>query len=181
MFDKFLRIFAPKRFSMKRQLLIVRHAKAEDTFSFSGDFSRQLTSSGMIDAARMGKFLAEQGFIPDHMVSSLADRALKTAQVMAEQLQFDLAQIKTTRALYDEGTKAYLKAVNSIPEHCQTAFIFGHNPDISYFAEYLTHAEIGSMSKGAVVVVEFDNMVWAEVSARTGKYRAYHTPKTFRE
>ncbi|TAE36087.1 MAG: phosphohistidine phosphatase [Runella slithyformis] len=166
---------------MKRQLLIVRHAKAEDGFSLLNDFDRQLTASGIIDASRMGKFLFEQGFKPDYMVSSLAPRALYTAQLMAEQLGFDPTQIQSTRQLYDEGPKAYLNALGNVPADSQLALIFGHNPDISYFAEYLTQHHLGSMSKGAVVVVDFEDLSWSEISARTGKFAGYHIPKTFRD
>jgi phosphohistidine phosphatase len=165
---------------MKRYLYIVRHAKAEDGSSFFGDFERELTSSGTIDAARMGKFLADKGLKPDLLVSSSAARAFQTARIIAEQLHYEYEAIKTTRDLYDNGPKAYLAAVTSAPDKCQHLMVFGHNPDISYFAEYLTNHNIGSMSKGSVVIVEFDNLDWNEVSSRTGKFISYDAPKQFR-
>lgn len=166
--------------SMKRHLYIVRHAKAEDGSSFFGDFSRELTTAGQIDAARMGKFLAENGLKPDLLVSSSAARAYQTAQIMAEQLGYEVEKIQTTRQLYDEGPKAYLAAVNTAPQSCQHLLIFGHNPDVTYFAEYLSNANIDSMSKGSVVRIDFDNLEWAEVSARTGTFVSYDTPKQLR-
>jgi len=162
---------------MKRYLYIVRHAKAEDGGLFFNDFERELTASGTMDAAKMGRFLAEKGLKPYLLVSSSAPRALKTAQVMAEQLGFPIENIKTTRDLYDQGPKAYLSAVNTAPDNCQYLLIFGHNPDVSYFAEYLANAHIGSMSKGSVVAIEFDNLNWKDVSASTGTFISYDTPK----
>ena len=166
---------------MKRQLLVVRHARAEEGSYLSADFDRQLTSSGNADAARMGEFLAQQGFKPDFVVSSLAPRALQTAKIMGEQLGFAESQIQTTRDLYDGGPKAYLAAITNAPASAQTVLIFGHNPDVSYFSEYLTHHSIGSMSKGSVVVIAFEDLDWAAVSARTGKFVDYYAPKSLRE
>lgn len=166
--------------TMKRYLYIVRHAKAEDSSSFFNDFNRELTPAGTMDAARMGKFLAEQGLKPDQLVSSSAARAFQTSRIMAEQLGVGEEQIQTTRDLYDGGPKAYLSAVNNAPAHAENVMIFGHNPDVSFFAEYLTHASLDSMSKGSVVVVEFENMEWATVSAKTGKFLNYYSPKEFR-
>ncbi|WP_041341067.1 SixA phosphatase family protein [Runella slithyformis] len=165
---------------MKRYLYIVRHAKAEDSSSFFGDFDRELTSSGTIDAARMGKFLADKGLKPDLLISSSAARAFQTARIIAEQLHYEYDAITTTRDLYDNGPKAYLAAVTTAPDKCHHLMVFGHNPDITYFAEYLTNHDIGSMSKGSVVIVEFDNLDWREVSSRTGKFISYDAPKQFR-
>ncbi len=166
---------------MKRYLYIVRHAKAEDGLPLFKDFERELTTSGLIDATRMGAFFAEKGLNPDLLVSSSAARAFQTAQIMAEQLGYDKDNIQTTKGLYENGPRAYLSAVNTAPETCQYLMIFGHNPDVSYFSEYLTNADIGSMSKGGVVTIEFDNLEWAAVSARTGKFISYDSPKQFKK
>lgn len=165
---------------MKRYLYIVRHAKAEDGSAFFGDFQRELTPSGVIDAARMGRFLSEKGVKPDLIVSSAAPRALKTAQVMAEQLGYDPESINATHQLYDGGPKAYLQAVNTAPDTCQTLMIFGHNPDVSYFSEYLTNTTVGNMSKGSVATIEIEDLDWAMVSMRTGKLLSYDAPKQLR-
>lgn len=162
---------------MKRYLYIVRHARAEDGLSFFKDFERELVSSGIMDAARMGKFLANSGLKPDLMLSSAAARAFQTAQIMAEQLGYEQDHIKSTQELYDGGSRAYLEAINNAPDSCESVMLFGHNPDVTFFSEYLTSAHITSMSKGSVVKVEFDNLSWAEISGRTGKFISYNSPK----
>jgi len=166
--------------SMKRYLYIVRHAKAEEGLPFFKDFERELTTPGMLDATRMGKFLADKGLKPDVLISSSAARALQTAQLMAEQLGYSNDHIQSNRDLYDNGPKSYLATVNTAPESCHYLMVFGHNPDVSYFAEYLSNSNIGSMSKGSVVTIEFENLEWAAVSARTGKFISYDSPKQFK-
>jgi phosphohistidine phosphatase len=154
--------------SMSITLYIVRHAKAEDRAIFMADHDRQLTSDGIIAAARMGHYLHEKGIRPDIIISSTAPRAKDTARGIAEKTGYEPEQIRLDETLFDGGPKAYLAAINAVPESAQTAMIVGHNPDVTYLAEYLTHQQIGSMSKGAVIAVTFDNLTWAEVSGRTG-------------
>lgn len=153
---------------MPRTIYIVRHAKAEDRAIFMADHDRQLTSEGIMAAARIGRYLHDKGVQPDQIISSTAPRAKDTAKVVAEQVGFDPVRIQLDDKLFDGGAKAYLAAVNALPAATQSAMIVGHNPDVSYFAEFLTHQSIGSMSKGAVVAVSFDELEWSEVSARTG-------------
>ena len=159
-------------------LYIVRHAKAEDPATFMTDHDRQLTSEGIMAAARMGRYLHGRAVKPDVIVSSTAPRAADTARVVAEQFGYDPAQIRLEGKLYDGGPKAYLAAVNALLSEVQSAMIVGHNPDVSYFAEFLTHESIGSMSKGEVVAITFvDNLTWAEVSGRTGTVAFQIAPK----
>lgn len=162
---------------MPRILYIVRHAKAEDRATFMADHDRQLVSEGIMAAARMGRYLRDKDVRPDRIISSTAPRAKDTAKVIAEQIGFDQTRIELDDKLFDGGPKAYLSAINALPESVQSVMIVGHNPDVSYFAEFLTHASVGSMSKGAVVAVSFDDLTWAEVSGRTGSIAFQMAPK----
>lgn len=162
---------------MALTLYIVRHAKAEERAGFLPDFDRNLTPDGTIAAARMGRYLRGQHVRPDAIISSPAHRTRDTANVLAEQLGFPLDRILFDEHLYEGGPKAYLAAVNALPADVQTALIVGHNPDVSYFAEYLTHQPIGTMSKGEVVAVRFENLTWAAVSGRTGTLDWQIAPK----
>lgn len=158
-------------------LYIVRHAKAEDRAMFLADHDRQLTSEGIIAAARMGRYLRSKAIKPDVIVSSTAPRAADTARVLAEQLGYDPAQIRLEETLFDGGPKAYLAIINALPSEVQSFMIVGHNPDVSYLAEFLTHQSLSSMSKGAVIAITFGDLNWAEVSGRTGSVQFRMAPK----
>lgn len=158
-------------------LYIVRHAKAEDRATFMADHDRQLTSEGIMAAARIGRYVRGKGIKPDLIVSSTAPRAADTARVLAEQIGSDPAQIRLDGALFDGGPKAYLAVVNTLPSEVLSVMVVGHNPDVSYFAEFLTHQSIGSMSKGAVVAITFGDLTWADVSGRTGSVAFQMAPK----
>ncbi len=165
--------------SMKRYLYLVRHAKAEDYAATSRDFDRELTAQGIMSAARMGRFLKEKGLVAHLMVSSQAARAYQTAKVMAEQLDYNVDTIENNPFMYEGGARAYLAAVNALDNAHTHVMLFGHNPDISFFAEYLTNQHVGSMGKGSVAVVEFDaEVTWDMVSQRSGRLLSYESPKS---
>lgn len=162
---------------MQRTLYLVRHAKAEDRNYFEDDHERNLVPEGVIAAARMGSYLCLNDVQADVIITSIANRAKDTAKIVAEQLHFDSEKIVVNEHLFDGGPRSYLTAVNNLPDTCASAMIIGHNPDISYFAEFLTHQDVGSMSTAAVAAVTFDNLQWAEISNRTGHLAFYISPR----
>ena len=166
---------------MKKILILIRHATAEEQNFGTKDFDRQLVSKGLSEAALMGKWLVEKNINPDRFITSEAPRAYKTAEIIADQLHFDISDITKTRDLYDGGSQAYLNCVNETPEENKWLALFGHNPDISYFGEYLSGSHIGSMKKCGIVIIEFENQKWEEISAKTGNLVYYITPKEVRE
>ncbi|WP_221390621.1 histidine phosphatase family protein [Dyadobacter sp. NIV53] len=166
---------------MKKILILVRHATAEDQSFKIKDFDRQLVDKGLSEATLMGKWLYGKNINPDHFITSAAPRAYKTAEVVADQMYFDVANIVATQDLYDGGPQAYLSAVNKNPEESRWLILFGHNPDITYFAEYLSGSHIGSMKKCGIAIIEFENQKWEEISGKSGNLVYYITPKEVRE
>ena len=165
---------------MKKNLYLIRHAIAEEggNSPMFRDFDRDLISSGIIEAARMGKFLAEKNIKFDLIVSSAAERSKATAKIFAEQLHYDADAIVLDETMYGGGARTYLAAVNQLDESVKTVAIFGHNPDVTFFSEYLTRSDIGgSMETSAVIVLEFEDVKWAEVSSKQGKFIAHYSPK----
>ena len=173
-----------KKKQMNKTLYLIRHATAEDgAYSpMFKDFDRELTSSGIIEAARMGKFLKNEGKNFDYIASSCAIRAKETAKIFAEQMGFDVEKIDLNESIYGGGPRAYLAAVNALSDEFKAVAIFGHNPDITFFAEYLTRADVGgSMEKAAVIKLAFDEKLsWADVSSKMGQFLGYHSPSTIR-
>lgn len=181
---KILTYFSPTKSIPKpmKTLFLIRHATAEDggyTAIFR-DFDRNLTSSGIIEAARMGKFLAEKELIPAVIVTSEANRAAETAKLFAEQMGIDTDHILKNEALYGGGPRAYLAVLNNLDEAVKSVAIVGHNPDVTFFGEYLTRDDFGgSMDKASVLVLEFeDAMKWNEVSGKMAKVKAIYSPKS---
>jgi phosphohistidine phosphatase len=166
---------------MMKQLLLVRHAKAEDQSKMFRDFDRELVGKGIMDSARLGHYLLLEDIRVDLIKTSSAVRTFQTVKVIAERLHYEVDSIELVEKLYSGGPQAYLAAVNTTPEEVNTLLVCGHNPDISYFAEYLTGYDVGSMEKCSLVTIEFDGVAWGEVSKKSGAVRKYVTIESLKE
>ena len=67
---------------MTLTLLLIRHAKADRGDAALPDHDRPLARRGRDDAPRMGRWIADQGFAPDEVLCSDADRTRETVGLM---------------------------------------------------------------------------------------------------
>ena len=162
---------------MTRYLYLVRHAEAESPAGGFNDFYRSLTPHGMIDAARMGRWLKSKVEPLTKLISSPAERTRMTTFVFSEQLGVAEDKIIYNENLYEGGPRHYLNAVNELNDKDTAVMLVGHNPGITYFAEYLTHDEFGNVPTAGVVGIAFENLSWLQVSGRTGKLIFYDSPE----
>lgn len=164
---------------MKR-VIIVRHAKSVP-YGYDDDFNRDLSSRGKSDASIIGSELRKRGVYPDVMISSPAKRALKTARIFAEQLDFDRNNIVEKEDIYDgQTTSEFVEMIQGLPKTASTAFIFGHNPGFYYFVGNLLTSFHDDMPTCSTVVIDFDVDSWEEVEARTGKKAFQLIPQMFK-
>lgn len=164
-----------------KTLYLIRHATAEDggNSPMFRDVDRELTSTGIIESARMAKYLEAKGNEVGLIISSKANRAAQTAKIMLEQWHRSEDEIFFDESLYSGGPRAYLHALNSADDSSDSLAIFGHNPDISFFGEYLTRDDTGGqMKKAGVLILTFENQSWSEISNKSGSVKSYHDPKT---
>jgi len=164
---------------MKR-VIIVRHAKAVP-YGYDDDFTRDLTDRGVNDARRIGKELNRLGIVPDFMISSPANRAIQTALIFAENLDFDKKNIVEIENLYHGlTTSEFLELIKELPETAQTIFFFGHNPAFHYFTNNLLERFYDDMPTCSTVAIDFNVDEWKKVEARTGKKAFQLIPKMFK-
>ena len=112
-----------------KTLIICRHAKA-DYPPMVEDFARPLKEKGELDAQKQGKRLAEDGFLPDLILSSPANRAITTANIIAKEIGYRQT-IKTDERIYLERAGTLVDIIQDLPSSLNTVMIFGHNPTLS--------------------------------------------------
>src|SRR5262245_30773186 len=86
---------------MQRLLMLMRHAKSSWKSPAQTDHARPLNKRGRHDAPRVGKRLAQDGWVPDRVVSSDSRRTRETWERMER--YFPDARVSFTRALYGGG------------------------------------------------------------------------------
>lgn len=164
---------------MKR-VIIVRHGKAVP-YGYDDDFKRDLRERGKDDAKLVSQELFKRGIVADEMISSPAKRALKTARIFAENLDFKKKNIIEIQDIY-EGltTSEFLELIHNLPAKKETVFFFGHNPGFYYYVTNLLENFHGDMPTTSTVGIDFNVDSWNEVEARTGKLAFHLTPKMFK-
>lgn len=163
-----------------KQVVIIRHAKAVP-YGYEDDFNRNLTERGEKDAAKISSELKQRGIEVDIMVSSAAKRALKTANIFAENLSFNKNEIIAVKDIYNGMTTSeFLKLIHELDESAETVFFFGHNPDFHYFVDNLLKDLGSDMPTCSTVGIDFDVARWNDVAAREGEKAFHLIPRMFR-
>lgn len=160
---------------MTKILYLMRHAEASAKEARQEDKLRELTPTGVKESLHVGAWLRDQNTHWDLLVSSSALRAEQTAHLVAEGMKLEQPRILLEDSLYEGSVRQFLDYVNNIEDGYKEVLIVGHNPTISYLAEYLTKADIGDMPAAAVTVIKFDFTTWKQVSENTGVLERYVT------
>ena len=163
---------------MPKQLFLIRHAKSDWNSTDLRDFDRPLNKRGYSNAPEMANRMVEQQIIPDLIVSSPALRAITTATYFAENWGIDQFKIQQENSIYEANVKSLLALVNQLDNQFDHVAMFGHNPGLTDFANYLSDANIYNMPTCSIVIIEFPFESWNEVSAETGKVVLFDYPKS---
>jgi phosphohistidine phosphatase len=145
---------------MKRELLILRHAKSDWDTGAANDYDRPLSKRGHQDAPRVGRFLLSQGLQPDYIVSSPAKRAKQTVIAVCDEMGIGQNQIKWDSRIYHAAAGSLLNVLNDCPDHAQRVLIAGHNPGLEILLQNLCNHDIPMpddyklMPTGAVAALE---------------------------
>ncbi|MBN1448727.1 MAG: histidine phosphatase family protein [Bacteroidetes bacterium] len=160
-----------------KTLYIVRHAKSSWKHETLTDFERPLNKRGRADAPLMGEILHTRGADVRIIRSSPANRALTTARLIAEGLDFPVENIETDERMYGAGDQQLLAMVRLFPDTTDEAMLVGHNPGMHFLAERLAGFTEDNLPTGAVVCVDFNVSSWSAVAPGMGSIRYVEYPK----
>jgi Phosphohistidine phosphatase SixA len=127
---------------MTRQLLVLRHAKSAWDTDAPADFERPLARRGKKDAPRVGKWLREQGLVPDYVLSSPAKRAKQTAVAVCRELGLKKHELTWDARIYEASREQLLHLLTACPENAKTVLLVGHNPGLESLLTYLCGSDI---------------------------------------
>lgn len=160
-----------------KKLFLLRHARTEDKQPGQKDIERELTAVGLQNATRMGMNFKKKQIQFDIIICSPAERAKTTALLIAEQIKYDTSRIHFNEDIYEASARTLLQVVNKFKDDWNQVLLVGHNPSISYLAEFFTKQDIGDMTSCGVVEIHFDSNQWVETSEGTGELIGYEYPE----
>ncbi|MFQ6170156.1 SixA phosphatase family protein [Oryzobacter sp. R7] len=127
------------RAAQDRTLVLLRHAKAEQT-GWDADHERELTARGHRDAAEAGRWLREHGIGVDEVLCSTAERTQQTAQGVWD-AGCPETELHLDRRIYNAGPETLLDVVREADEDADVVMVVGHAPGLPSLAELLCDGE----------------------------------------
>ena len=122
---------------MRRELILLRHAKSDWAVAGEADFDRPLTDGGKTEAPRVGKWLRRRGLAPDLVVSSPAKRARQTTRRVCEGLGYDAGLVVWDPQVYGAEPDTLLEILGACPGTARRVLLVGHNPGLERLLAYL--------------------------------------------
>jgi phosphohistidine phosphatase len=145
-----------------KTLFLIRHAKSSWDDMALGDKDRPLNDRGKRDAPKLGKRLAKRGIKPDLILSSPATRALATAEIIAEKLDYKRSNIVVNDRLYAVEADELLDVIRQQDDRAERVMLIGHNPELTDLAHRLS-GKITHLPTCAVVEFTFDSKSWERI------------------
>ncbi len=146
-------------------LFLIRHAHAVDGDGLRDD-DRPLSRDGRRQALDIGGALARQKVRFACIVTSPLVRAVETAELVAVTIGYD-GGLDVSDALRPDGSWKHLqREILEAHDDAAPLALVGHEPSIGHFLSKLLHQKGLSMSKGAVVRLDWRdaerpaNVVW---------------------
>jgi phosphohistidine phosphatase len=162
-----------------KTLFLLRHAKSSWKDDNLSDFDRPLKKRGLGDAQLIGKLIRQREIPLDLVISSSAERARQTTQLV---LMSADRQVETRfdERLYEAGMRRLLTLISRLDNQANAVMLVGHNPGFEELLKTLTGEEHG-MPTAALAGIEFEVDDWSQVKARTGKLTLLLTPKELKK
>lgn len=158
-------------------LYLIRHAKSSWENTALSDFERPLNDRGERDAPVMGQRLKIRNVTPDLILSSPANRAFKTATIIAASIGYPAEKIKTDKNLYHAEDAELLRIVQQLDDAHQCVWLFGHNPGLTDFVNQLTTEFIDNIPTCGIVACSLAVTTWDEVDWKKGTVVYFDYPK----
>ena len=123
-----------------RQLILLRHAHAEQAGLGQDDIDRPLSRQGLAEAEAAGKWLQEHHLLPDRIVCSSARRTRETLEEVL--LVTGFIEQRQEPRIYN-ATPGLLMEVADEHRECARLMLIGHNPGLEQLVALLSSGQSG--------------------------------------
>jgi len=175
-----------------KRLFLLRHAKADREEPGAGDKERILAPRGREDAARIGRFLNEEVYLPNLILCSTAARTRQTLELLLPGLGIQ-PQVEYLDELYLADAETILTLVRQAADGTGSLMIVGHNPGLEEAARSLVRPpeerklrkRYQAMSEkfptGSLAAIDFEAEHWGAIGGWVGELELFVRPKDLRE
>ncbi len=164
---------------MGKTLFVVRHAKAKQTEIGAKDIDRELLPEGLQQASRLGAYLYKKNGDIDAIICSSALRAVQTAELIADQLSYDISKTVIISDLYEASVRIIENILLDLNNEWNKVVLIGHNPVLTYFVEHLTGHHFDGLEPSGIVKISIGANEWKLVSKENASFEYYTSPDDF--
>jgi phosphohistidine phosphatase len=159
-----------------KTLILVRHAKSSWDDPTLSDQHRPLNDRGKRNASKMGKRLTKRDVKVDLILSSPAKRAIKTAWLLADELDYKHKDIVVDARLYPGTVNELRNVIYNLGKKLHRVMVISHHPALSMLARRFA-ADIAHMPTCAVAEFKFNAATWPDVRKATLRTASLDLPK----
>jgi phosphohistidine phosphatase len=159
-----------------RNLALMRHAKSSWDDPAQADHERPLNPRGRRAATRMGRYLRDEGIVPDLVLCSSARRARQTLELLSLGPRVD---VSIEEELYGAGAEAMLARLRRIGDAVSSVLLVGHNPGTQELALALTDEDprVVSFPTAALADLRLRSDTWADLGPGGATLHAFVMPR----
>jgi len=162
-----------------KTVYLVRHASASEREASQKDVERTLSNKGQQEAKMIANLFKDRGSIPDIWISSQARRAMETAYIFAEILNYSPQKIQLNNKIYDESSGSrFVSLLNTLDEKAGSCIIFGHEPTLSELAAVLVRQYHFPLPKAGTLGIIFPIKKWQQVEVGNGLLKMILFPQS---
>jgi len=168
---------------VRRDLLLVRHAKSAWDDPSLNDHDRPLAPRGTKAVRRMSAYLTRAEYRPDVVLCSSSRRTVDTLDGIRGALP-KRARVEVADDLYLADANTLLKRLHGLDGKDRCAMLVGHNPGVEDLASLLVgsgddglRAQLAvKFPTGALVAFSFVG-AWADLDAGSARIDAFFVPR----
>ncbi|MDR2834865.1 MAG: histidine phosphatase family protein [Bacteroidales bacterium] len=160
-----------------KYITAIRHAKPEEVASTMSDFDRKLNEKGINDSKLIGNYIKTNLPKVNLIFSSSAQRAIQTANLIAEQINYPIQKITFDDELYDCSASYFFELLLELTPTTHHIIIVGHNSAISEFTNLLINSDFEVLPTCGLNHISIDTFNWEDVDMGSGKLLKRITPK----
>lgn len=158
-----------------KTLLLLRHAKSSWKDTSLRDFDRPLNNRGTEAAQLIGKYTHQKKIQADLTISSPAQRARQTAELVMKSARLKV-ELRFDERIYEASARRLLEVVSQIEDSANTVILVGHNPGFEALFEALT-GEKRNLPTASLACIELGVEKWSKVRAGVGHLKWLATPR----
>jgi phosphohistidine phosphatase len=158
-----------------KTLLLLRHAKSSWKDPNARDFDRPLNQRGLKAAPAVGRLIRKRKLQLDLVLSSPAERARQTTQLVLEAASLK-TELRYDERIYEASSARLFEIVSQIDDEADLVMLVGHNPGLEDLLAALA-GEARSFPTAALACITLDIEKWNKVRAGGGQLEWLAKPK----